>query len=193
MSDLVLIFFSACLVNNLVLDQLVGVCPAVTLSKRLDVAALIAVATVAVAAIAAPVAWLLRSQVLEPLDVPHLELIGLVVLTALIAVAGAAVVRRRRPAMAAQVEALVPLLLGNCTMLGVALLAVDQTHGFFAALFFGLGAGVGFALVVSLLFALQDRSAAADVPLPLRGAPVALLTLALLSMAFAGFTGLTGR
>jgi electron transport complex protein RnfA len=191
-SDLVLIFFSACLVNNLVLDQLIGVCPAVALSRRLDVAALTAVVSVAVAAIAAPAAWFLRSGILEPLGVPHLELLGLVALVASIIVGGAAFVRRRRPALAERVDALVPLLLGNCMVLGISLLALEKTHGFAAALFFGLGAGVGFALVLSLLFALQDRATAADVPLAFRGAPITLLTLALLSMGFTGFTGLTG-
>lgn len=192
MSDLVLIFFSACLVNNLVLDQLIGICPAVTLSRRLDVALLTAVVSVTVAAIAAPAAWLLRSRILEPLGVPHLELIGLVILIASIIAGGAAFLRRGRPALAEQAAALVPLLLGNCMVLGVSLLALEKVHGLAAALFFGLGAGIGFGLVLSLLFALQDRAAAADVPVSFRGTPITLLTLALLSMAFMGFTGLTG-
>jgi electron transport complex protein RnfA len=191
-SDLVLIFFSACLVNNLVLDQLIGVCPAVALSRRLDVAALTAVAGIVVTAIAAPTAWMLRSRILEPLGVPHLELIALVALIASIIVGGAGFVRRWRPALAEQAAALVPLLLGNCLVLGVSLLAVEKVHGPVAALFFGLGAGAGFTLVLSLLFALQDRAGAADVPIAFRGAPITLLTLGLLSMAFMGFTGLTG-
>jgi electron transport complex protein RnfA len=191
-SDLVLIFFSACLVNNLVLDQLIGVCPAVALSRRIDVAAATGAATVAVAAVAAPAAALLRSIILEPLGLEHLELILLVTLICCITAPGARVLQRRRPELAPRVQALVPLLLGNCTMLGVALLALEKSHGLAAAASFGLGSGAGFALVLALLFALQDRSAAADVPDAFRGAPIALLTLGLLSMAFLGFTGLTG-
>lgn len=192
MSDLVLVFFSACLVNNLVLDQLIGVCPAVALSRRLDVAGFTAIMTVAVAGIAAPAAWLLQARILEPLGVPHLGLIALVIAIASIIVGGAALLRRRRPALAARADALVPLLLGNCTILGVTLLAIAKLHGVAASVFFGLGSGAGFALVLALLFALQERAAAADVPAAFRGAPITLLTLALLSMAFMGFTGLTG-
>lgn len=191
MSDLVLIFLSACLVNNLVLDQLIGVAPAVTLSRRVDVAAVVAISSIAVAGIAAAAAWLLRVTVLEPLDLQHLELIALVAATSILVVFGASLLRRR-PGLAARTEALVPLLLGNCTVLGVALLGLEQVHGFLAAVFFGLGAGTGLALVLAMLFALQDRSGAADIPQPLRGAPITLLTLALLSMTFMGFTGLTG-
>ena len=192
MSDLVLIFLSACLVNNLVLDQLIGIAPAVTLSRRVDVAATVAISSVAVAGVAAPAAWVLRTTVLEPLGLQHLELIGLVAATSILVVLGATLLRRRRPDLAARTEVLVPLLLANCTVLGVALLGLERTHGFGATVLFGLGAGTGLALVLAMLFALQDRSGAADVPQPVRGAPVTLLTLALLSMAFMGFTGLTG-
>lgn len=191
MSDLVLIFVSACLVNNLVLDQLIGVCPGVALSRRIDVAAATAAASVAVAAIAAPIARALDAYILEPLGARHLELIALVAAIAAIVLLAAGALRRR-PALAPRIDAFVPLLLGNCTVLGIALLAVEQAQGLAAALFFGLGAGAGFALVLALLFALQERHAVADVPRAFRGTPITLLTLGLLSMAFMGFTGLTG-
>lgn len=192
LSDLVLIFLSACLVNNLVLDHLIGVAPAVELSRRMDVALVTGGASLAVAALAAPVAWLLHAGLLAPLGLKHFGLLALAGAVSAIVMSGAAVFQRRKPRYAAHAQAFVPLLLGNSTALGVALLAVERAHGPLQAFAFGLGAGTGFVVVLALLAALADRSTGADVPRALRGAPVMLLTLAILSMAFMGFSGLTG-
>ena len=61
------------------------------------------------------------------------------------------------------------------------------------SLAFGLGTGAGFILATVMLAALQDRLADLDAPEPFRGLPLLLLTLAILSMAFMGFTGLGNR
>jgi Na+-translocating ferredoxin:NAD+ oxidoreductase subunit A len=83
-----------------------------------------------------------------------------------------------------------PLITTNCIVLGVALLNVRQAQDFMESLLTGLGAGLGFSLVLLLFSGIRERLAAADLPLPFRGAPVALITAGIMSLAFMGFAGL---
>ncbi|MCG5501169.1 Rnf-Nqr domain containing protein, partial [Ectothiorhodospira lacustris] len=73
---------------------------------------------------------------------------------------------------------------------GVALLNVQESHGFLESVMYGLGAAAGFSLVMILFAAMRERVAAADVPAPFRGSAIALVTAGLMSLAFMGFLGL---
>ena len=55
---------------------------------------------------------------------------------------------------------------------------------------YGFGAAVGFSLVLILFAAMRERLAAADVPVPFKGAAIAMITAGLMSLAFMGFSGL---
>ena len=46
------------------------------------------------------------------------------------------------------------------------------------------------SLVMVLFAAMRERIAVADVPVPFRGAAIALVTAGLMSLAFMGFSGL---
>jgi electron transport complex protein RnfA len=83
----------------------------------------------------------------------------------------------------------IPLIASNCAVLGVALLNSTASRSFVAALFYGAGAALGFALVLALLAGLRERLEFADVPKPFRGAAIAFVTAGIMSLAFLGFTG----
>jgi electron transport complex protein RnfA len=55
---------------------------------------------------------------------------------------------------------------------------------------YGLGAAIGFSLVLILFSALRERLAAADVPVAFKGSAIAMITAGLMSLAFMGFSGL---
>ncbi|MCL4315345.1 MAG: electron transport complex subunit RsxA, partial [Gammaproteobacteria bacterium] len=77
-----------------------------------------------------------------------------------------------------------------CAVLGVALLNVQEQHGFLHSAIFGFGAAAGFSLILILFAALRERILAADVPVAFRGPAIALVTAGLMSLAFMGFSGL---
>jgi electron transport complex protein RnfA len=83
-----------------------------------------------------------------------------------------------------------PLITTNCAVLGVALLNVQEGHGFIDSLLYGFGAAVGFSLVMVLFASVRERLDVADVPAPFKGSAIALVTAGLMSMAFMGFAGL---
>ena len=83
-----------------------------------------------------------------------------------------------------------PLITTNCAILGLALLNLTEQHNFAQSVIYGLGAGAGFSLVLVLFSSIRERLSAADVPLPFKGASIAMITAGLMSLAFMGFTGL---
>jgi electron transport complex protein RnfA len=84
-----------------------------------------------------------------------------------------------------------PLITTNCAVLGIALLNVQEHHGFLQSLLFGLGSALGFTLVMVIFAGLRERLALVRVPAAFAGTPIAFVVAGLLSLAFMGFAGLT--
>src|SRR5690606_18485874 len=83
-----------------------------------------------------------------------------------------------------------PLITVNCAVLGAALQSTNKAHTFSQSALYGFGAALGFSLVLVLFSAMRERLAAADVPVPFKGAAVGMITAGLMSLAFMGFAGL---
>ena len=100
------------------------------------------------------------------------------------------VVRSTSPALYKMLGIFLPLITTNCAVLGVALLNTNEAHNFIDSIIYGFGAAAGFSLVLILFSAMRERLAASDVPMPFKGASIAMITAGLMSLAFSGFSGL---
>ena len=189
MGELLLIALGAALVNNFVLVQLLGVCPFIGGSQRVDGAIALGLAMALVLTLTAGATQLVDLYVLRPYDLEYLRLF------ALLLVIGAAVgvtelaLRRFSPVLQRVLGLYFPLVATNCAVLGVALINTTASRSFVAALFYGTGAALGFGLALTLFAGLRERVATADVPIAFRGAPITFVTAGILSLAFMAFTG----
>jgi electron transport complex protein RnfA len=189
MGELLLIALGAALVNNFVLVQLLGVCPFIGGSQRVDGAIALGLAMALVLALTAGAAQIVDLYVLRPYGLEYLRLF------ALLLVVGAAVgitdfaLRRFSPVLQRVMGLYFPLVATNCAVLGVALINTTASRSFVAALFYGTGAALGFGLALTLFAGLRERLATADVPIAFRGAPITFVTAGILSLAFMAFTG----
>jgi electron transport complex protein RnfA len=188
-AELLLIALGAALVNNFVLVQLLGVCPFIGGSQRVEGAIGMSLAMGLVLTLTAGATQLVDRYVLRPYDLEYLRLF------ALLAVVGAAVgitelaIRRFSPLLQRVLGLYIPLVATNCAVLGVALINTAASRSFIAALFYGAGAALGFGLVLTMFAALRERVAATDVPIAFRGAPITFVTAGILSLAFLAFAG----
>jgi electron transport complex protein RnfA len=188
-SELLLIALGAALVNNFVLVQLLGVCPFMSGSQRIEGAIGLSFAMALVLTISAGATQLVDLYVLRPNRLEYLRLF------ALLLVIGAAVgvtelaVRRLAPLLQRVLGLYIPFVATNCAVLGVALINTTASRSFLAALFYGTGAALGFGLALTLFAGLRERVVLADVPVAFRGAPIAFVTAGILSLAFMAFSG----
>jgi electron transport complex protein RnfA len=190
MSDLALIILATVLVNNFVLVKFLGLCPLLGASTRIDTAFGMSLATTFVLTVAAGISYLVDTLLLIPYDLEYLRLIAFIVIIAASVQLTEMFVRQSSPLLHEVLGVYLPLITTNCAVLGVALLNSRQSDSFVEALAYGVGAGLGFCLVMVLFAGLRERLDAADVPAPFRGPAIALVTAGMMSMAFIGFTGM---
>jgi H+/Na+-translocating ferredoxin:NAD+ oxidoreductase subunit A len=190
MSDLILILIGTVLVNNFVLVRFLGLCPFMGVSRNVEAAVGMSLATAFVLTLSSAVSYLLHRYVLVPLELGYLRTISFILVIAVSVQFTEIMVRRLSPLLDQVLGIFIPLIATNCAVLGVALLNVQQAKGFVQSVFFGFGAAMGFALVIVLFAAIRERLDAADVPLPFRGMAIALMTAGMMSLAFMGFSGM---
>ncbi len=190
MTDAMLILVGTILVNNFVLVQFLGLCPFMGVSNRLETAMSMALATLFVLTLAAAASHLVYHYLLVPLGLEYLNIIAFIVVIAGLVQFTEMLVRSTSPLLHRVLGVFLPLITTNCAVLGVALLNVNQGQSLVGAMLYGLGAGLGFALVLILFAALRERIEGADVPRPFRGAAIGMITAGLMSLAFMGFAGL---
>ncbi|WP_137886734.1 Rnf-Nqr domain containing protein [Pseudomonas sp. 2FE] len=183
MTELFLALIGAVLVNNLLL-----ILPAGADALRTRRVRLLGPASALLILLATPLAWLLQSLLLEPLELSYLRLFVLMPLLAPLAWLSLRVLARLRPQLPQ--DGLWPLLLGNGAALAAMLLASQPAASFALALALGLGGGLGFWLALALFTDLLERIEQADIPEPFKGAPIALIAAGLMGLAFLGFNGL---
>jgi len=190
MAELALILVSTVLVNNFVLVKFLGLCPFMGVSRKLETATGMALATTFVLTLSAVCSWMVQTWLLAPLGLEYLRTIAFILVIAAVVQFTEMVVHKTSPLLYQVLGIYLPLITTNCAVLGVALLNVQETHGFMESLVYGFGAAVGFSLVLVLFAGVRERVAAADVPAPFKGAAVALVTAGLMSLGFLGFAGL---
>ncbi|HKJ22047.1 MAG TPA: electron transport complex subunit RsxA [Gammaproteobacteria bacterium] len=190
MTEYALILVSTVLVNNIVLVKFLGLCPFMGVSRKLETATGMAFATTFVLTLSSICSYLADTYLLAPYGLEYLRTITFILVIAVVVQFTEMVVHKTSPLLYNVLGIFLPLITTNCAVLGVALLNVQQKHGFLESAVYGFGASVGFSLVLILFAAMRERIAAADVPVPFRGPAIALITAGLMSMAFMGFSGL---
>lgn len=190
MKEYALILISTILVNNFVLVKFLGLCPFMGVSRKLETATGMGLATTFVLTLSSVCAYLTNEYLLAPLGLEYLRTIAFILVIAVVVQFTEMVVHKTSPLLYQVLGIFLPLITTNCAVLGVALLNVQAQHGFVESALYGFGAAVGFSLVLILFAALRERIAAADVPVPFQGAAIALITAGLMSLAFMGFAGL---
>ncbi|MCK5359366.1 MAG: electron transport complex subunit RsxA [Gammaproteobacteria bacterium] len=190
MKEYALILLGTVLVNNFVLVKFLGLCPFMGVSRKLDTAIGMALATTFVMTLSAVLSYLVNKYILIPLDAEYLRTLSFILVIAVIVQFTEMVIHKTSPMLYQLLGIFLPLITTNCAVLGLALLNVQQEHSFVTATLYGFGAAIGFSLVLILFAAMRERLDAADVPLPFRGSAIALITAGLMSLAFMGFTGL---
>jgi Na+-translocating ferredoxin:NAD+ oxidoreductase subunit A len=190
MKEIFLILLSTILVNNFVLSKFLGLCPFMGVSRKLETALGMGLATTFVLTLASVCSYLLNHYVLIPYELGYLRTISFIVVIACTVQFTELMVQKISPLLYRVLGLFLPLITTNCAVLGVALLNAQTQHNFMQSALYGFGAAVGFSLVLILFAGLRERIDVADVPKPFQGSAIALITAGLMSMAFMGFAGL---
>jgi electron transport complex protein RnfA len=189
MENYLLILIGTVFVNNIVMSKILGLCPFMGVSKKLETAIGMGAATTFVLTLASGLSYLIDTYLLGQ-DLSYLRTLSFIVVIAGIVGFTEMFIKKTSPVLFRVLGIYLPLITTNCAVLGIPLLNVQEQHNFVESLFFGLGGAVGFTLVLILFAAMRERLEAADVPTAFKGTSIAMITAGLMSLAFMGFAGL---
>ena len=190
MTSYLFIVLGAVLVNNVVFVRILGLCPFMGVSKKLETAVGMGAATTFVLTLACGTSYVIDSWLLAPNDLLYLRTLSFIVTIAAIVQLTELVIQKTSPLLHQVLGIYLPLITTNCAVLGVPLLNIGLQHDLIESMLFGLGSALGFSLALVMFAGIRERLEGADVPTHFRGTAIAMITAGIMSLAFMGFAGL---
>jgi electron transport complex protein RnfA len=186
---LIVIMMSAVLVNNYVLSQFLGVCPFLGVSKEFKSAAGMGIAVVFVMLIATVVTWPIYTFLLERNGLDYMKTVVFILVIASLVQLLEIVIKHFMPPLYSALGVYLPLMATNCAILGVTIDNIKKSYNFIESVVDALGAGLGFLLAMVIFSGIREHTLNADPPPSFKGIPITLFSVAILSLAFFGFSG----
>lgn len=190
MGEIFILVINAVLIENFVLVKFLGICPFLGVSKKTETATGMGMAVIFVMTMASALTWAANQFILIPFELEYLQTIAFILIIAALVQFIEMVLNKMMPALYQALGIYLPLITTNCAVLGVSVLNVNRGYDFLHSIVFGFAAGCGFTLSIILFSGIRERTRFGNVPKAFRGFPIALLSAALMSLAFMGFQGL---
>lgn len=190
MGEYIALLITTALVNNVVMVKFLGLCPFMGVSKRIDSALGMGMATTFVIVLAASVCWNIEHWLLAPLELTYLRIISFILVIAAIVQFTEMVIHKMAPSLYQMLGIYLPLIATNCAVLGLALINTLEGQSFVTTVVYDFGASAGFSLAMVMFAGMRERLALVRVPEVFSGAPIAFILASLMSLAFMGFSGL---
>lgn len=190
MKELLIILVSSAIVHNVVLSQFLGLCPFFGVSKKTETAVGMGGALVFVITLSSFVTGLIYKFILVPSGMEYLQTIVFILIIAALVQFVEMFLKKCVPSLYQALGVYLPLITTNCAVLGVALTNVQNEYSILEGVINGIGTSVGFAIAIVIMAGIREKIEYNDVSESFQGTPIVLLTAALMSIAFFGFSGL---
>ena len=184
------ITLGAILINNFIFSQFLGICPFMGVSKKMDTAAGMGMAVIFVMGLAAAMSWLINEFLLIPLGLEYLQTLAYILVIASLVQFVELFLKKAMPSLYSALGIYLPLITTNCAVLGAVLINTQNHYNFIESLVYGVTGGIGFLIAIVLFASIREKLRFTEYPKSFEGFPIALVTAALLALAFMGFSGM---
>ena len=185
----ILILIGCVFVNNVVLSQFMGICPFLGVSKQMKSSVGMGAAVIFVMICATAITYPVY-RLLEHFGIEYLKTVAFILVIAMFVQLVEIVMKKMMPPLYKALGVYLPLITTNCAVLGVALNNVQDDYNILEGVVNGFATGVGYLIAIVLLAGIREKMEYNDIPESFKGMPIVLLTSALMSIAFFGFSGL---
>ncbi len=190
MMHLLSILVVSIFLENFVLNQILGICPFIGVSNKMDSAVGMGLAVTFVMLLAGVSTWLVYFYLLVPLHLEYLNTIAFILIIASVVQFVEMVIKKTAPGLYQALGVFLPLITTNCAVLGVSLLNIKRGLNLMETAFNSLGGGLGFFFALVIMAGIREKLELSSIPTAMKGAPIAFITAGLLATAFMGFSGL---
>lgn len=189
--ELVSLSVGAILVSNVILSQFLGICPFLGVSKKTSSALGMGGAMTFVVLCSSILSYALYHFVLVPFKLEYLSTTVFILVIATFVQLVEFFTKKYMQGLYKALGVYLPLITTNCVVLGVATNATDFGYSFVQTIVYALSISIGYTLVITLFSAIRVRLDNNEaLPAPFKGNPIALITAALMALAFMGFAGI---
>ena len=190
--EYLLIFISAIFVNNIVLSQFLGICPFLGVSKKIDTAIGMGGAIAFVLTLATIITWCVQKYVLDAFGLQYLQTLSFILVIAALVQMVEIILKKVSPALYQALGIFLPLITTNCAVLGVAILVIQKDFNLLQSVVYAFSTALGFALALIVFAGIREQQALVRIPKGMQCIAIVMVTAALLSLAFMGFSGVDG-
>lgn len=184
-----IVFITAIFINNVVLSQILGICPFLGVSKKINTALGMAAAVAFVLVLATLVTYLLQYYVLVPYGLEYMQTIAFILVIAALVQMVEIILKKVSPSLYQALGVFLPLITTNCAVLGVAILVIQKDFNLIMGIWYALSTALGFGLALVIFAGIREQLSMVSIPKGMQGMSIALVTAGLLAMAFMGFSG----
>ena len=188
LKELILILMAGVLINNYVLQQFLGICPFLGVSKKFDQATGMGIAVTFVMLCATAVTWPVYTYILSP-NYEYLQTIVFILVIAALVQFVEIVLKKFIPSLHKHLGVYLPLITTNCAVLGVTINNITAKYSFIESMISSLGVGIGFLLAMVLFAGVRSRIENCPAPKAFKGIPITLVAASIVALAFFGFAG----
>ena len=194
MKSMIVILLTAAITNNYVLVKFLGICPFLGVSKKLNQAAGMSIAVIFVMLMATAVTWPIYHLLLNgAINFAYMETVVFILVIAALVQLVEIVLKKYLPALHASLGVYLPLITTNCAVLGVTMNNISDGFGFAESMVNSLGCGLGFFLAMVIFSGVRSRVVEAEPPDAFQGLPITLVSAAIVSLSFFGFSGVIDK
>ena len=199
MAEVIAIVIGCMFVSNIILSSFLGICPFLGISKKPGNAIGMGLALIFVVTLSAIICYCIERFVLQPLGLDYLQLLIFILVIASFVQFVEFFMKKYMKGLYKALGIYLPLITTNCVVLFVAQQvagytvvneAITWSYSFGTMLLYALFTAVGYMLVITLFSFIRVRIDSQDTPKPFKGNAIALITTALMALAFAAFVGL---
>ncbi|MHC4479586.1 MAG: Rnf-Nqr domain containing protein [Planctomycetota bacterium] len=189
-TNALIILVAAIFTNNILLANFLGMCSFLACSRHLETAVGLGAAVIFVMTCTTTLNYLIYHDVLVPLGLEYLTFIVFIAVIAAFVQFVEMFVERFSPRLYYALGIFLPLITVNCAILGAALFMVIRGYTLMQSVGFGFGAGVGWALAITLMAGLRKKMGYSNIPGPFRGVAITMVVTGVMALTFMGFAGM---
>ncbi|MDY3006220.1 electron transport complex protein RnfA [Anaerococcus sp. AGMB00486] len=190
MSNLFSIIIASIFVNNYVLGQFLGICPTLGVTNKVETAKGMGAAVIFVVTLSSIITWVIQYYILNPLNIGYLQTVVFILVIAALVQTVEMIMKKSMPNLYEALGVYLPLITTNCIVLGVAIKNINDSYNLLETTVNSVAAAVGFLIALVILASIREKVEDNDLPEAFKGAPISLIILGLMSIAFMGFAGL---
>ena len=192
MTKIITIVLAGILTENMVLSKFFGICPFLGVSKKTSTAVSMGLAVMLVMVMATAATYPMYAYLLEPNGLGYLQTIVFILIIAALVQLVEIVLKKYIPPLYKALGIYLPLITTNCAVLGITMLNFtnERITNYGEALLNAFSSGLGFLLAMFIFAGVRTRLETSNIPESLKGLPITLISAAIVSLSFLGFSGL---